>query len=107
MEVIEVDVNWGEGLPLEKYREVLSEDQAHEIKAVIVTHNETATGVTSDLAGVRALLDKLKHPALLFVGCEASIGKGMGKQYRCASMALIHITCIGALSISLSKQAST
>ena len=37
------------------------------IKAVLVCHNETATGVTSDVSGVRRILDELGHPALLFV----------------------------------------
>ena len=74
MEVIEVDVEWGEGVPLDKYRETLAADSAHEIKAVIVTHNETATGVTSDVKGVRRILDDLNHPALLFVDGVSSIG---------------------------------
>lgn len=74
MQVIEVDVTWGEGVPIDRYREILSADQAHEIKAVILTHNETATGVTNDLVTVRALLDDLKHPALLFVDGVSSIG---------------------------------
>lgn len=74
MEVIEVEVTWGEGIPLDKYREVLNKDSSYEIKAVIVTHNETATGVTSDIRAVRDLLDELKHPALLFVDGVSSIG---------------------------------
>ena len=44
------------------------------IKAVFVTHNETATGVTSDVAGGRAALDQCNHPALLFVDGVSSIG---------------------------------
>ena len=74
MEVIEVEVEWGEGVPLDKYREALAGDSAHDIKAVIVTHNETATGVTSDIKAVRKLLDELNHPALLFVDGVSSIG---------------------------------
>src|SRR5699024_7539857 len=45
----------------------------HEIKAVLVTHNETATGVTSDVGAVRRLLDKHDHPALLLVDGVSSI----------------------------------
>ncbi|MBI4693746.1 MAG: aminotransferase class V-fold PLP-dependent enzyme [Gammaproteobacteria bacterium] len=74
MNVINVDVEWGEGVPLEQYREILGADRAHEIKAVLVTHNETATGVTSDVKGVRRILDELKHPALLYVDGVSSIG---------------------------------
>ncbi|MGH1419168.1 MAG: aminotransferase class V-fold PLP-dependent enzyme [Hyphomicrobiaceae bacterium] len=61
------DEEWGTGVPLEKYADILAKDTAHEIKAVFCTHNETATGVTSDIAGVRKALDAAGHPALLFV----------------------------------------
>lgn len=74
MAVIEVDTPWGEGVPLDRYREILAADTKHEIKGVIVTHNETATGVTSDVKGVRVILDALGHPALLFVDGVSSIG---------------------------------
>jgi len=74
MDVIEVDTPWGEGVPLDRYREILAADTKHEIKGVIVTHNETATGVTSDVKGVRNILDDLGHPALLFVDGVSSIG---------------------------------
>ena len=74
MDVIQVDTPWGEGVPLDKYREILGADSAHEIKAVIVTHNETATGVTSSIKAVRDILDELAHPALLFVDGVSSIG---------------------------------
>lgn len=68
-----VDVEWGKGVPLEEYRAVLAKDTHHAIKAVLVTHNETATGVTSDVAGVRRILDGLGHPAMLFVDGVSSI----------------------------------
>ena len=54
LDVVEVDGEWGEGVPVERFAEILAGDKAHQIKAVLVTHNETATGVTSDVAGVRA-----------------------------------------------------
>ena len=69
-----IDEDWGKGVPLEKYRELLERDKDHSIKAVLVCHNETATGVTSDLMGVRRILDDLSHPALLFVDGVSSIG---------------------------------
>jgi len=68
-----IDVEWGEGVPLEQYAERLAADTAHEIKAVLACHNETATGVTSDVAGVRKALDAAKHPALLYVDGVSSI----------------------------------
>ena len=68
-----VDVEWGMGVPLNAYEEKIAADTAHEIRAVFVTHNETATGVTSSIAGVRKLLDAHSHPALLFVDGVSSI----------------------------------
>ncbi|MEM8838159.1 MAG: aminotransferase class V-fold PLP-dependent enzyme [Pseudomonadota bacterium] len=65
---------WGLGVPHDRYREVLEADKAHSIKAVFVCHNETATGVTSDIAKVRAILDDLGHPALLCVDGVSSVG---------------------------------
>src|SRR5580698_8105824 len=65
VEVLEVE--WGEGAPIERYLASLQADKTHAIKAVLVCHNETATGVTSDIAGLRNALDAAKHPALLFV----------------------------------------
>ena len=62
-----VDCEWGTGVPLQQYADILKADTGHKIKAVLACHNETATGVTSDIAGVREALDEAKHPALLFV----------------------------------------
>jgi alanine-glyoxylate transaminase/serine-glyoxylate transaminase/serine-pyruvate transaminase len=68
-----IEAEWGTGVPLDQYRARLEADKAHKIKAVLVTHNETATGVTTDVAAVRRILDDLKHPALLFVDGVSSI----------------------------------
>ncbi len=64
---------WGKGIPLDKLEARLKEDTNHEIKAVLATHNETATGVTSDIAGVRKAMNTANHPALLFVDGVSSI----------------------------------
>ena len=73
LEVQALEVEWGEGVPVEKYAEILAADKNHEIKAVFATQNETATGVTSDVAGVRKALDACNHPALLFVDGVSSV----------------------------------
>jgi alanine-glyoxylate transaminase/serine-glyoxylate transaminase/serine-pyruvate transaminase len=65
---------WGEGAPADRIEEALRADSAHEIKGVLVVHNETATGVTSDIAAVRRAIDAAKHPALLYVDGVSSIG---------------------------------
>ena len=62
LEVDAFDVEWGKGVPLGEYRWKLAADTAHPVKAVLVTRNETATGVTSDVAGVRKILDEPGSP---------------------------------------------
>jgi alanine-glyoxylate transaminase / serine-glyoxylate transaminase / serine-pyruvate transaminase len=68
-----LEVEWGEGVPLERYEQILRTDKGHRIKGVLACHNETATGVTSDIAGVRRALDAASHPALLFVDAVSSL----------------------------------
>ena len=71
LDVVCCDVPWGEGVPLEQYAEHLTRDPS--IRAVFVTHNETATGVTSEVAGVRRVMDDAGSDALLFVDGVSSI----------------------------------
>ncbi|MEP2780904.1 MAG: L-aspartate--glyoxylate aminotransferase BhcA [Pseudoruegeria sp.] len=68
-----VETAWGQGLPAETYADILRADTDHLIKAVLATHNETATGVKSDIATVRRALDAVDHPAMLFVDGVSSI----------------------------------
>ncbi|TPE52758.1 L-aspartate--glyoxylate aminotransferase BhcA [Amaricoccus solimangrovi] len=65
---------WGAGAPAADFQAALEADKDHEIKAVLVTHNETATGVRSDVGAIRAAMDAAKHPALLMVDGVSSIG---------------------------------
>ena len=68
-----IDGTWGEGVPADRFAERLAADKGHEIRAVLVTHNETATGVRSDVAAMRRALDGADHPALLLVDGVSSI----------------------------------
>jgi alanine-glyoxylate transaminase / serine-glyoxylate transaminase / serine-pyruvate transaminase len=68
-----VECEWGTGVPVEIFAERLAKDKKHEIKAVLATQNETATGVQSDIAQVRGAMDACDHPALLFVDGVSSI----------------------------------
>ena len=68
------EVEWGLGVPHAQYREILEKDTNHEIKGVFACHNETATGVVSDIAEIRTILDELNHPALLCVDAVSSLG---------------------------------
>lgn len=71
VEVIECE--WGEAAPAHLYGARLAADINHEIKAVLVTHNETATGVKSDIGAVRRAMDAANHPAMLYVDCVSSL----------------------------------
>ncbi len=68
-----LDVEWGEGVPLERTEEILRADTGHRIKGVLACHNETATGVTSDIAGLRRVMEAAAHPALLYVDAVSSL----------------------------------
>ncbi|MDB5890934.1 MAG: aminotransferase class V-fold PLP-dependent enzyme [Polaromonas sp.] len=58
---------WRHGVQASQIEERLKADTGHSIKAVCVVHNETSTGVTSNIAAVRKAIDAAKHPALLLV----------------------------------------
>ena len=68
-----LDVEWGAGVPVEQIEEILRADKQHQIKGILACHNETATGVTSDIAGLRKAMDAAGHPALLFVDAVSSL----------------------------------
>jgi alanine-glyoxylate transaminase/serine-glyoxylate transaminase/serine-pyruvate transaminase len=59
--------SWRHGVQADLIEQRLRADNGHQIKAVCVVHNETSTGVTSDIAAVRRAIDAAKHPALLLV----------------------------------------
>ncbi|WP_257168535.1 alanine--glyoxylate aminotransferase family protein [Bradyrhizobium sp. SRS-191] len=67
---IEVDFipgDWRRGVDPAVIEEKLTADTAHQLKAVMVVHNETSTGATSRIGEVRAAIDRAQHPALLMV----------------------------------------
>lgn len=114
VEIIETE--WGEGAPIERYRQALEADKSHTIKAVLATHNETATGVTSDIGALRAAIDSTGHPALLFVDAVsalASIDFRMddwkvdvcvsGSQKGLMMPAGLGITCVSARALEIAK----
>ena len=66
--------DWRHGVDPAQIEARLAEDKAHAIKAVMVVHNETSTGATSDIAGVRKAMDGARHPALLMVDTISGLG---------------------------------
>ncbi|OGK96003.1 MAG: serine--glyoxylate aminotransferase, partial [Candidatus Rokubacteria bacterium RBG_16_73_20] len=73
VDVERLEVPYGEGVPADRLESRLRQDAAHELAAVLVVHNETSTGVTSNVAAVRAALDGAGHPALLLVDTVSSL----------------------------------
>lgn len=69
-----IESDWRIGADPAQIKEHLKADKNHEIKAVCVVHNETASGTTSPIQEIRQVLDELKHPALFFVDAISSLG---------------------------------
>ncbi len=74
LDVTVLDEEWGHGANEARLRAVLEADKGKQIKAVMVVHNETTTGVTSDIGKCREAMDAAGHPALLLVDGVSSIG---------------------------------
>jgi alanine-glyoxylate transaminase/serine-glyoxylate transaminase/serine-pyruvate transaminase len=74
LEVELIGGDWHRGADAVELALKLREDRAHTIRAVMVVHNETSTGVTSDIPAVRRALDETRHPALLMVDTVSSLG---------------------------------
>jgi alanine-glyoxylate transaminase/serine-glyoxylate transaminase/serine-pyruvate transaminase len=74
---LEVDLvpgDWRHGVDPAQVHERLSADRGRSIKAVTVVHNETSTGVASQIPRIRAAIDSAGHPALLIVDAISSLG---------------------------------
>jgi alanine-glyoxylate transaminase / serine-glyoxylate transaminase / serine-pyruvate transaminase len=113
-----LEVEWGEGTPVDRYRAALEADRKHTIKAVLVCQNETATGVTSDVAAIRRVLDETRHPALLFVDAVSALASidfrmdewGVdvcisGSQKGLMLPAGMGVTCISERALAAAKRA--
>jgi alanine-glyoxylate transaminase/serine-glyoxylate transaminase/serine-pyruvate transaminase len=66
--------DWRSGIDAAVVERKLVEDKGHAIKALLAVHNETSTGVTSDILAVRQAIDRARHPALLMVDTISSLG---------------------------------
>ncbi len=74
IEVETVPGDWRSPVDATAIEAHLAEDRSRRIKAVAVVHNETSTGVVSDIAAVRRAIDRSQHPALLLVDTISSLG---------------------------------
>jgi len=66
--------DWRTGADPKIVEKKLSEDKNHEIKAVLITHNETSTGIKSQVEEIRKAIDNTNHPALFMVDTISSLG---------------------------------
>ena len=73
LEVEKILTDWRHPVDVDVLQARLAEDHAHEIKALLITHNETSTGTASDIRAIRQALDATGHPALLFVDAVSSV----------------------------------
>ena len=74
LEVDFIPTNWRHGVKPEVVEEKLVQDRDHQIKSVMVVHNETSTGVASRIPLIRQAMDRAGHPALLMVDTISSLG---------------------------------
>lgn len=68
-----LELPYGAGVPVDQVEERLRADETHQIKAVLVVHNETSTGVTTNVGAIRHAMDHARHPALLLVDVVSSL----------------------------------
>ncbi|MFT6642144.1 MAG: alanine-glyoxylate transaminase/serine-glyoxylate transaminase/serine-pyruvate transaminase [Flavobacteriaceae bacterium] len=68
-----IEAEWGQGVPVDQFAKVLANDKDLEIKALLVTQNETATGVENDIVKVREAMTQSNHPDLLGVDGVSAI----------------------------------
>ncbi|MGI9378026.1 MAG: pyridoxal-phosphate-dependent aminotransferase family protein [Methyloligellaceae bacterium] len=66
--------DWGAAIDPGRVETLLREDKEHRIKAVCIVHNETSTGVETNIGDVRHAMDASQHPALLLVDAVSSLG---------------------------------
>ena len=74
LDVDYIESDWRHPVDANAIESRLRKDRDHAVKAVMVVHNETATGVLSDIASVRRAIDAAKHPAFLMVDTVSSLG---------------------------------
>ncbi len=103
-----VELPWGSGIPAQRVNEELSKDGSHRYKAVLAIHNETSTGVMTDLKAIREAMDRAAHPALLLVDSVSGLGSidlrfdewGLDVLVTCSQKGLLLPPGLGLLCVS-------
>jgi alanine-glyoxylate transaminase/serine-glyoxylate transaminase/serine-pyruvate transaminase len=115
---IEVDFipgDWRHGADPAVIEAKLADDRSHAIKAVMVVHNETSTGVTSRIPEIREAIDRARHPALLLVDAISSLGSvdyrhdqwGVDVTVSCSQKGLMMPPGLGFTAISEKARAAS
>lgn len=110
--------DWRSGVDAKIIEEKLTADKNHLIKAVLVVHNETSTGVTSNIPSIRQAIDRANHPALLIVDVVSSLASidyrhaewGVDVSVSCSQKGLmlppgLSFNAISSKALAASKQA--
>lgn len=74
LKAVLLPTDWRSGADASAVAQALRADKDKIVRAVCVVHNETSTGCRSDIAAIRAAMDEVQHPALLFVDTISSLG---------------------------------
>lgn len=72
LDVVKLNFEWGKACDVSKIKEILDNDKNNEIKGILITHNETSTGVTNDIKAVAELTRNTER--LLVVDAISSLG---------------------------------
>ncbi len=115
IEVEFVPGDWRRGVDPAKVEAILAEDRAKSIKAVMVVHNETSTGVTSRIAEIRKAIDRANHPALFLVDTISGLGSadyahdewGVDVSVSCSQKGLMLPPGLGLVALSDKALAAT
>lgn len=75
-----IEGDWRHGADPRQVLEILKKDKDRSIKGLMVVHNETSNGITSDIKQVRQAMDEVNHSALLLVDVVSSLGTSPFKQ---------------------------
>ncbi|MEZ4946847.1 MAG: aminotransferase class V-fold PLP-dependent enzyme [Cyclobacteriaceae bacterium] len=74
LEVEWIESDWRQGVNAQAIEDRLKKDSRKKIKGIMIVHNETSSGITSNVKAVRDAIDNVHHPALLLVDVVSSLG---------------------------------
>lgn len=115
LEVDFMEGDWRHGADPIAIEARLTEDRLHAIKAVMVVHNETSTGVCNSVNKIRQAIDRAAHPALLMVDTISSLGSvdyrhdewGVDVTVACSQKGLMLPPGLGLIAVSMKAMAAS